>query len=384
MAEESDDSESKTEEPTEKRLEKAKEEGQILRSQDFSVAVTLFSFAALLYLISSATIETFRRLYQYNFILDAAVTRDAGLMIDKLAGSVAIVFPLVGLTCSLAVLGVLLGSSLFGGIGFSMKAAQPKLSRLNPLSGLKRMFGGTALFELVKNILKTVLISLVTGLVLSFYVNALGTLSVLPVQQALSSAGSILVTATLLITGALFLIAMLDMSWQFFQHQKKLRMSLKDMKDEFKESDGQPEVKAQLRQRRREIAMNRMMTAIEKADVVITNPTHFAVALSYTPGTSEAPRVVARGADLTAARIRERAEQHQVPLFESPELARALYFSTKLDDMIPEALYHTVAEVIAYIFNIGTALALGQTLQRPRPVVPDGMRFDENGLPLED
>ena len=333
MAEESDDSESKTEEPTEKRLEKAKEEGQILRSQDFSVAVTLFSFAALLYLISSATIETFRRLYQYNFILDAAVTRDAGLMIDKLAGSVAIVFPLVGL---------------------------------------------------VKNILKTVLISLVTGLVLSFYVNALGTLSVLPVQQALSSAGSILVTATLLITGALFLIAVLDMSWQFFQHQKKLRMSLKDMKDEFKESDGQPEVKAQLRQRRREIAMNRMMTAIEKADVVITNPTHFAVALSYTPGTSEAPRVVARGADLTAARIRERAEQHQVPLFESPELARALYFSTKLDDMIPEALYHTVAEVIAYIFNIGTALALGQTLQRPRPVVPDNMRFDENGLPLED
>jgi len=151
MAEESDDSESKTEEPTEKRLEKAKEEGQILRSQDFSVAVTLFSFAALLYLISSATIETFRRLYQYNFILDAAVTRDAGLMIDKLAGSVAIVFPLVGLTCSLAVLGVLLGSSLFGGIGFSMKAAQPKLSRLNPLSGLKRMFGGTAVFELVKN-----------------------------------------------------------------------------------------------------------------------------------------------------------------------------------------------------------------------------------------
>jgi flagellar biosynthetic protein FlhB len=225
---------------------------------------------------------------------------------------------------------------------------------------------------------------LVTGLVLSFYVNALGTLSVLPVQQALNSAGSILVTATLLITGSLFLIAMIDMSWQFFQHQKKLRMSLKDIKDEYKESEGQPEVKAQLRQRRREIAMNSMMAAIEKADVVITNPTHFAVALSYTPGTSEAPRVVARGADLTAARIRERAEQHQVPLFESPELARALYFSTKLDDMIPEALYHTVAEVIAYIFNIGTALALGQTLQRPRPVVPDGMRFDENGLPLED
>jgi flagellar biosynthetic protein FlhB len=384
MAEESDDSQSKTEEPTEKRLEKASEEGQILRSQDFSVAVTLFSFAALLFVISSATIETFKRLYQYNFILDAAVTRDAGLMIDKVAGSVAIVLPLVGLTCSLALMGVLLGTSLFGGIGFSMKAAQPKMSRLNPLNGLKRMFGSTALFELVKNILKTLLISVVTGLVLYFYVNALGALSILPVQQALNSAGSILLTATLLITGSLFLIAMLDMPWQFFQHSKKLRMSMQDIKDEMKESEGRPEVKAQLRRRQREIAMNRMMAAIEHADVVITNPTHFAVALSYTPGTSEAPKVIARGADLTAARIRERAEQHQVPIFEAPELARALYFSTKLDDLIPEALYHTVAEVIAYIFNMGTALALGQPLQRPRPVVPNGMRFDENGLPLED
>jgi flagellar biosynthesis protein FlhB len=384
MAEESDESESKTEEPTEKRLEKAREEGQVLRSQDFLVAVTLFGFAALLFLISSTAIETFKRLYQYNFILDAAVIRDADLMIDKIAGSVGIVLPLVGLTCSLVLLGVLLGSNMFGGISFSIKAAQPKFSRLNPLNGLKRMFGGTALFELLKNILKTLLISLVTGLVLSFYLNALSLLSVLPVQQAMNSAGSILITATLLITGALFLIAMIDMSWQFFQHQKKLRMSLKDIKDEMKESEGQPEVKARLRQRRRELAMNRMMTAIEKADVVITNPTHFAVALSYTPGTSEAPRVVARGIDLTAARIRERAEQHKVPLFESPELARALYFSTKLDDVIPEALYHTVAEVIAYIFNIGTAMSLGQTLQRPRPIVPDGMRFDENGLQLED
>jgi flagellar biosynthetic protein FlhB len=294
------------------------------------------------------------------------------------------VLPLVGLTCSLALMGVLLGTSLFGGIGFSMKAAQPKMSRLNPLNGLKRMFGSTALFELVKNILKTLLISVVTGLVLYFYVNALGALSILPVQQALNSAGSILLTATLLITGSLFLIAMLDMPWQFFQHSKKLRMSMQDIKDEMKESEGRPEVKAQLRRRQREIAMNRMMAAIEHADVVITNPTHFAVALSYTPGTSEAPKVIARGADLTAARIRERAEQHQVPIFEAPELARALYFSTKLDDLIPEALYHTVAEVIAYIFNMGTALALGQPLQRPRPVVPNGMRFDENGLPLED
>lgn len=382
MADGADDSQTKNEEPTEKRLEKAREDGQILRSQDFSIAVTLFGFAALVFVISTAAIETFKRLYQYNFILDAAVTRDAGLMINKIAGSVGIVLPLLGLTCSLALLGVLLGSTLFGGISFSFKAAQPKLSRMNPLSGLKRMFGSNALFELVKNLLKTLLISLVTGMVLYFYVNALGALSILPVQHALNSAGSILISATLLITVSLFLIAMLDMPWQYFQHHKKLKMSIQDIKDEMKQSEGQPEVKARLRRRQREISMNRMMAAIENADVVITNPTHFAVALSYTPGSSEAPRVVAKGVDMTAARIRERADQHQVPIFESPQLARALYFSTKLDDMIPEALYLTVAEVIAYIFNMGTALALGQPLQRPRPVVPADMLFDENGIPL--
>jgi flagellar biosynthesis protein FlhB len=185
VAESSDDSQSKTEEPTQKRLDKAREEGQILRSQDFSVAITLTGFAVLMFVISTATVETFKRLYHYNFLLDAAVTRDPGLMLDKIAGSVRIVLPLIGLTCSLAVLGVLVGSSLFGGIGFSMKAVQPKLSRLNPLNGLKRMFGTHALFELAKNLTKTLVIGTVTGLVLYFYVNSLGTLGVIPVQQGL-------------------------------------------------------------------------------------------------------------------------------------------------------------------------------------------------------
>jgi flagellar biosynthetic protein FlhB len=162
-----------------------------------------------------------------------------------------------------------------------------------------------------------------------------------------------------------------------------LKMSRQDIKDEMKESDGNPEVKARLRQRQREIAFNKMMKAIETADVIITNPSHFAVALSYTPGSSEAPKVVAKGVDFIAQQIRKKAKEHQVPLFEAPELARAIYFSTRLDDMIPEALYHTVAEVIAYIFNIGTAMKLGRHLKRPRPSVPASMRFDENGDPVE-
>lgn len=381
MAENSDDSQSKTEEPTQKRLDKAREDGQILRSQDFSVAITLFGFAALVLVIARLGTETLKRLYHYNFMLDAAVVTDAGLMVEKIAGSVRIILPLLGLICALAVAGVLASSSLFGGIGFSLKAAAPKFSKLNPLTGLKRMFGPTALFELSKNLAKTLVIGAVTALTLYFSVNALGTLGVIPVNAALQTSGDILVTAMLVITASLFLIAMIDMPWQYFQHHKKLRMSLQDIKDEMKESDGRPEVKARQRQRQREIAMNNMMAAVEHADVIITNPTHFAVALSYTPGSSDAPRVVAKGADLIAARIREQASAHQVPTFEAPELARALYFTTRLNDMIPESLYHTVAEVIAYIFNLSAALKSGRSLQRPRPVVPAAMRFDENGMP---
>jgi flagellar biosynthetic protein FlhB len=286
--------------------------------------------------------------------------------------------------CLLSVLGVILANGAFGGISFSLKAAAPKFSKLNPLSGLKRMFGGNALFELFKNIFKTLFLGAIVAFVIYFYMDSLGMLGVLPAPLALGEAGRILSSAMLFITLSLFLIALVDMPWQHFQHMKKMRMSLQEIKDEMKESEGRPEVKAQQRKRQHDIAFNRMMSALETADVVITNPTHFAVALSYTPGTSDAPRVVAKGADMLAQRIRERAIEHQVPLFEAPELARALYFSTRLDDMIPEALYHTVAEVIAYIFNVGPAMKMGQRLKRPVPVVPDAMRFDENGDILAD
>lgn len=384
MADEADDSQSKNEEPTQKRLDKASEEGQVLRSQDFSVAVTLFGFSALIFLISVMAIEVFNRLFRFNFVLDSSVTRNEGLMIGNIFESVRIVLPLLGMIFSLAIVGVILGNSFFGGIGFSLKSASPKFSKLNPLNGIKRMFGTTALFELTKNMFKTIFIGFAIALVIYYYLTDLGALSVIPVRQALNNAGGILVNSMVVITLVLFLIAMIDMPWQYFQHMKKLRMSRQDIKDEMKESDGNPEIKAKLRQRQREIAFNKMMAAIETADVIITNPTHFAVALSYTPGGSDAPKVVAKGVDFIAQKIREKAKEHQVPLFEAPELARAIYFSTKLEDMIPEDLYHTVAEVIAYIFNIDTAMRMGRPLKRPRPSVPPSMRFDENGIPIEE
>ena len=382
--ESSEDSQSKTEEPTQKKLDKAKEDGQILRSQDFSVAVILFGSAALIMMIGGLIAGTMRTLVQYNLTLDGAVVRDAGQMIGKIAGSMGIVLPVLAIVLVVAVLNAIIGAGLFGGVGFSMKAAAPKFSKLNPLTGLKRMFGTHALFELVKGLLKTSLIAAAIFLVISYYSSSLAMLSIIPYRDALNSAGGILLAGTVSITLALFIIAFIDIPYQLAQHTKKLRMSKQEIKDEMKESDGRPEVKARLRQRQREIAYNKMMTAIESADVIITNPSHFAVALSYNPGTSEAPRVVARGIDHMAEQIRNKAREHQVPLFEAPELARALYFSTRLNDFIPETLYHTVAEVIAYIFNVDYAVRQGRKIRRPAPVVPPAMRYNERGERIED
>jgi len=382
--ESSEDSQSKTEEPTQKRQDKAKEDGQILRSQDFSVAIILFGSAVLIMTIGSLIASTMRALMQYNFIIDSSVVRDANQMLGKILGSMGIVLPVLAIVLVVAVFNAIIGASLFGGVGFSIKAAAPKFSKLNPLAGLKRMFGTHALFELAKNLVKTTLIAATIFVVIRYYSSSLAMLSIIPYREALKIAGGILLASMVLITLGLFIIAFIDIPYQLAQHTQKLRMSKQEIKDEMKESDGRPEVKARLRQRQREIAYNDMMTAIESADVIITNPSHFAVALSYNPGTSEAPRVVAKGIDFMAQQIRKKAGEHQVPLFEAPELARALYFSTRINDYVPETLYHTVAEVIAYIFNVDYAIRQGRKIRRPTAVVPPTMRYNEKGERIED
>ena len=242
--------------------------------------------------------------------------------------------------------------ALLGGWLISAKSLKPQLSKLNPLKGLKRMFGVQALVELAKAIAKSLLVGSVA---VAFLWSQRGTyLSLMdqPIQLALASALQLAALACGLIVLTLLVVILIDVPYQLWSHAKKLRMSKEEVKREHKESEGDPHVKARIRQQQQAMARGRMMSEVPKADVIITNPTHYAVALKYEETGMAAPRVIAKGADQVAARIRELAEEHAVPRLEAPPLARALYHHVDLDAEIPEALYTAVAEVLAWAFRL--------------------------------
>ena len=378
MAEESDQGE-KTEEPTERRLEKAREEGQFLRSQDTSIAVLLISVAVVMYFFGSIAGENFLRLFNSALRFDSTLISTPGLVLgvlgDLFLRSLAIIAPLLVMTVFLTIV-----TAFFtGGIGFSIKAFLPKASKLNPLSGLGRMFGVRSLIELSKSLAKPLLISAtITGIV--YFVNdQIFFLNLLPAKLAIRSGLDLLIWGILLVTLTLLLIAAIDLPYQIISFKNKLKMTRKELRDEFKETEGRPEVRARIRERQRQVAMNQMMHAISDADVIVTNPNHFAVALSYEPGGTKAPIVLAKGTDFIAATIRSKAADNTIPIFEAPYLARALYFTTDLNQEIPMPLYRAVAEVIAYVYQLAELRKDGSKPRKPEVKLPDSMLFDESG-----
>jgi flagellar biosynthetic protein FlhB len=271
---------------------------------------------------------------------------------------------------------------LSGGMVFSFGMVAPKFSKLNPLSGLQRIFGTKALIELGKAIVKFLVVGGILLLQVSNHMDELLSLANMDLNQAMAIAGKLIVDACFWLAMGLVLIALADVPIQQYQVHKKLMMSRQEVRDEMKDSEGRPEVKQKIKQRQREMANNKMMAKVKDADVVITNPQHFAVALAYDPNGEGAPILLAKGSDEMARRIREEAQAHAVELFPAPELARALYFTTQVDEPIPEGLYHAVAQVIAYVFSLNQSYAAGEGVLKPVPVVPENMRFDSNGLPV--
>jgi flagellar biosynthetic protein FlhB len=235
---------------------------------------------------------------------------------------------------------------------FSTKALAPKFNRLNPFSGIKRMFSSQGLIELVKSLAKVGLLGGVAAWLIWDNVGAIFSLSLEAPADAIKHMGDIIGKVFLLVSGTMIFIVLIDLPYQIWSHFKKLRMSKEELRRENKEQEGDPHLKARIRQQQREVARRRMMSEIPSADVVVTNPTHYAVALKYSEGKMRAPRVVAKGADAVAARIRELAAEHKVPLLEAPPLARALFRHTDIGDEIPATLYAAVAEVLAYVFQL--------------------------------
>ena len=379
MAEDAPEEDEKTEEPTARRLEKAREDGEVPRSQELGVAGVMITSMAALYLMGGWLIGHLADLFASGFVIERRDIYSENLGMTQFADigreSFILITPLLALTFVVAIL----ASSAMGGLNFSWKAVQPKGSKLNPLNGFKRMFGLKALVELVKSILKFLLVAGVLAYFVYDFSDELVALSGMAIEPALVAAGEMVGLTVLVVTATLVLIAAIDVPYQSFEFTKRMRMTKQEVKDEFKDVEGQPEVKQKIRQKQREMAEQRMMQQIQDADVVITNPEHFAVALVYDPESDGAPIVIAKGIDHLALRIRNEAKEHGIVQVEIPPLARALYFTTDVDSTIPEDLYYAVAQVIAYVFSLASMRRDGQTATKPDPEIPDGFRFDQDG-----
>ncbi len=374
-----EDSSQRTEQPTARRLRKAQEEGDVVRSVELPAAAVMISAAIVIALMGAWWTSRFARQMEAGFTFDRR-TLEAPLLMPStffyaIAEGLLVVLPLMLVTVVIAIA----ASGVAGGFHFSAKAFMPRWSKLSPINGFKRMLGTHALVELLKAIGKFSVVSLVLWWLIDRYLVDLMRVANMGLEPALGQAGQMIMQSALWLTLSLVVIALIDAPYQRWSYFKKLRMTKQEVKDEFKELEGRPEVKQQIRRRQREMANARMISKIKDADVVITNPEHFAVALAYDPTSDGAPILLAKGADHIAARIREEARLHGVETFSSPQLARALYFTTEVDHPIPEALYHAVAPVIAYVFSLAQVRPGVEPMARPTPKVPPSMRFDADG-----
>ncbi len=355
MAENEKPQQEKTERATPKRIEEARKKGQVPRSRELNMAVVMISGSLVCLALQPQLGMSMAELVRSGLSFDPRLLSDPDSMAIALgtAGlqALAVWLPLFGVVAGAAVLG---GVSL-GGINFSTSPLAPKLSKLNPLKGLKRVFGLKGLVEVGKALGKAGAIGGVAIAFLMFNAEEIFRLSNKPLAVTMADAGQ-LVTLTLVVCSAsLILIALVDVPFQLWNHQKELRMTRKEVQDEQKDTEGRPEVRSRVRQLQQERANQRMLQDVPQADVIITNPTHFAVALKYADGDMRAPRVLAKGVDHMAAQIRGIGSENGIALFEAPPLARALYWTTEVGYEIPQQLYLAVAQVLTYVYRLKAA-----------------------------
>lgn len=396
MAEE-ESGQDKTEDATPKRLEKAKDEGQVARSRELGTTLLLMTGGVSLLLLGADLSERLQSIMKLNFGFDRHGAMEPMMMVSYLGSSIASVIDLVGLILLMLMFAGVLGAIALGGWLFSAKPLTPKLSRLNPLEGLKRMFSMKSLVELVKAIAKFLLVAGVAVFILLYMEGDLLVIGQQALETALVHSSWIIIWSAIGMSAATVLIALIDVPYQVYDNAEKLKMTHQQVKDEFKDSEGKPEVKNRIRQLQRELAQSRMMASIPEADVIITNPEHFSVALKYDNEAFGAPRVVAKGADEIAIKIREVANAHAIPILQSPPLTRAIYYTTEIDEEIPAKLYLAVAQVLAYIYQLrqgtgpGVRSAAAQAARNggvlrsraldSRMDIPMEMQFDADGLP---
>lgn len=367
----------KTESPTAKRKRDAFKEGQFLRSREFATAITVLAGCGWLALFGPQLFAACEGLMIASFRFGAGDVADFQPM-RPLAQAGWQVLPSLGALLVIAVVAAVLSQGGLGALGFNFSLTAPKASRVNPASGLKRIFGPQGWIELGKSLLKVILLTVI-GYYMLWHVAAQSTALVsTDVRAAVLPLASLLNTTMFVMALGLVVIAMIDVPVQLVQLLRQLRMTKQEVKDENKETEGNPESKAAIRQRRQDLAKRSKRTAVATADVVLTNPTHFSVALRYERGKDQVPVVVAKGRGEVALAIRELAREARVPMLEYPMLTRALYFTTREGQEIRDDLYQAIATVLAFVFG----LAGDRSAPPPAIDVPLTARFDENGLKL--
>lgn len=376
---ESSDGQEKTEEPTGKRISDARKKGQLPRSREAGTFFVLISGVLSLWLMSSYLGQSMMTVMEHSFSLrreQVFSTYEMGRIFYQDLFVIAI--PLLAI-CGIMAVAAFYGNIMIGGMNFSTEAIMPKPDKLNPINGIKRIFSLNSVVELIKSIAKVGCIGTICYFLISSRINEILRLSFIDVFGAVHDAFVILFWFMLIIVCAMIPIIMLDVPFQIWQYRQQLRMTKQELKDEMKETEGNPQIKSRMRRLQYEMAARRMMAKVPTADVVVTNPTHYAVALSYDPDGALAPLVVAKGVDEIAEKIKEIAREYEIPILQLPPLARSLYYTTDLDHEIPRGLFQAVAQVLAWV--LGTkAYNEGRNPNRPRDLdpdlpIPDELRF---------
>ena len=366
MAEEQTGQE-RSEQPTAKRLTEARKKGQVARSRELNTLLVMLASALALWLLSGPAMSGMTSLFSEALSPSGDVLKQAELvpthLMHVLLSALTLITPFLAIT----VVAALAGPALMGGLLFSADAIAFKADKLDPIKGLGRVFSPKGLVELVKALLKFFLVLGVAVLIYKYLERDVMALITLDVMEGIVRSGNMITIALVLLSATLVLIAAIDVPYQLWSHNKQMRMTKQEIKDEGKETDGRPEVKARVRQLQREVSQRRMLQDVPDADVVITNPTHYSVALKYDKDGSGAPRVVAKGQDLIALKIRSIAIEHDVAIYEEPPLARALHGTTEIGDEIPGPLFLAVARVLAYVYHLRKSTPTDY-IPRPAPV----------------
>jgi len=376
---ESESGAEKSEDPTEKRKQDSRKKGEIARSRELNTLAVVLAGTGGLLTFGGAIGARIMQVMHKNFSLPRELLLDERYMAISLLQSAQMAADALIPLFFVLLIAAILGPVALGGWLFSMEALAPKFSRMNPLSGLKRMFSMKSLVELLKALGKFSIVLTVALFVLARARNELIEIAAEPLEMAILHSMQVVGWSALWLACSLIVIAAVDIPFQIWDSKQKLKMTKQEVRDEYKDSEGKPEVKGRIRQLQREMAERRMMSAVPEADVIITNPTHFAVALKYDAENGQAPVLLAKGGDHTALKIREIAKEHKITLLESPALARAVYYSTEIDQEIPAGLYLAVAQVLAYVYQLRQYHA-GKAKKPPMfkdPEIPIDLRRDE-------